>query len=516
MATVSSSAMIAPGLNPPVTPRLTKAKMQVPATPPSTRRSGRAKKDTERGAEFKKSHKKADKAPKLPVTPSRSPSRGAIAQEPSPEESVKGDADGKSDKNDTVTLSQGKRIILRFSPDHVRRVFGGKNDDGTISPSPSSSDEVEPVKPAPAPEDTKATSKVLRKTAKKPVWGVFALPASMTGSQAADESEGVIPSIETVEEHEIVEDTAQPEPAATGEECVKKAKTTPKKKAVKKSKPKTVAASEEATTASNTSANNEAAKEVSRPAAPAPKKRGYGTAQLVDNESAKRSAKLQKFSHLGRRELVAPEPEVASAEPSLDKTEPTAWLFAYGKEGSESYLRAKFPGCNYEGYGHAKLDNYKFVLHSDGYAKAVPEDGAEIHGALWKIPEKIRATLEKKAAKHGMKYVLVPDIQPMRQHPDYEPGVWGAPWVTHAEPLKCWMGVCEKLDGNEELGKAVARDNFYKRRGLSGPIMEMELAGVPQEYFEKYTRQWVPLPRIGGLDTGYHIDHKRVKLSKKK
>lgn len=46
MATVSSSAMIAPGLNPPVTPRLTKAKMQVPATPPSTRRSGRAKKDT--------------------------------------------------------------------------------------------------------------------------------------------------------------------------------------------------------------------------------------------------------------------------------------------------------------------------------------------------------------------------------------------------------------------------------------------------------------------------------------
>ncbi|KAG4432475.1 hypothetical protein IFR05_012041 [Cadophora sp. M221] len=500
--------MIAPGPTPPITPLLANVKMEVPATPPSTRRSVRAHKNTERGAEFKRSLEKAEKAPKLPITPSRSP-RAGTAQESSPKESFQGDFDGKNDQDGIVTPSQDKKYYLVFSPDQVRHVFGRRNSNDTISPSPSPSGEVKPVEPAPAlKKDIKAAPKVQRKTVKKPASKAFALPAPMIDSEGAVESQGIIPNIETAD------DTVKPEPAATVKgyvEKLKKPARAPKRKTVKKSKP--VAAPEEANVP-KTSANNEAAKEVSNPA-PA-KKRGYGTAQLVYGETAQHSAKLQKFSHLGRRELVAPEPVVASAEPGPDEKEPTAWLFAYGKEGSEKYLRAKFKGCSFEGYGHAKLDNYKFVLHSDGYAKAVPEQGAEIHGALWKIPEKIRATLEKKAAKHGMKYVLVPDIQPMRKHPDYEPGAWGAPWISHAEPLKCWMGVCEKLDGKEELGKEVARDSFFKRRGLSGLIMEMELAGVPQEYFEKYTRQWVPPPRFGGFDTGYHVDQKLVKPSKKK
>ncbi|PVH84725.1 hypothetical protein DL98DRAFT_568795 [Cadophora sp. DSE1049] len=519
MASVSSSAISVAGLTPPDTPpALTMtAKKQIPVTPTSIRRSARGVKPTEKGAQFT-TPKKVQKAL---VTPSPSPPQ-VVKKLSATKNGAKSVEDGKSDQAEKAASSPPK-LMLRFAPEIVLKSFRG---DSTVSPSPPSSAEGATVISAPAlKKGGKAKSTIelnITKGASKPVAATASMSASDSDSTAV--SDNILPSIEDVPENEVEElevpvaanKKTPPKPArnpATKPASKKKAP----KNVVKQPEPKTDTLFQESSLSSQTPPNNETAKDVSKPA-PASKKRGYGSSESAsDKDTANgRPSKFQKVSPLGRKQnVVAPEPIVDAAPPGPDETELTAWLFACGKEGSEKYLRKKFPRCKIEAYGYGTLDNYKFILHSDGYAKAIEQDGSELYGAIWKIPEKIRATLEKKAGKHGMKYVHVPDVQPMRRHPDYEPNCWSAPWVSHAEPLKCWMGVCENLDGKEEKGKAIVEDDFFKRRGLSRVIMEMEMAGVPGEYVQKCIRSWVPPPR-NAFDTGYFIDHKRVKPSKKK
>lgn len=525
MATVSSGAMSSPGLAAPGTSlALTMtAKKQIPATPSSIRRSARSFKPTEKAAQFNM----PTMGHEVLITPSPSPPHALVVKKLSAKKDALKSADDRKsdqDKDAQKTASFLPKLKLRFAPEIVLKSFRG---DSTVSPSPPLPDEGATVISASTPK-TRSQARldvelnIAKKSASKPV--VTTDPMSASESDSTTASDNILPTIESVPEEEVEQDLEVSFTATkkTQIQSAKKSATkpTPKKKAPKKVVKKTGAKTDspfgEGSLSSQAPPGNETAKDVAKPA-PASKKRGCGDSDSAGSKETTngRPSKIQKVSPLGRKQnVVTPEPIVDATPPGPDETELTAWLFAYGKEGSEKYLREKFPRCTIEAYGYGKLQNYKFILHSDGYAKAVEEAGSKIYGALWKIPEKIRSTLEKKAGKHGMKFVHIPDIQPMRRHPDYEPNCWTAPWVSHAEPLKCWMGVCEKLNGSEEKGKVAIEDDFFKRRGLSRVIMEMEMAGVPGAYVQKYIRSWIPPPR-NPYDTGYFIDHKQVKLSKK-
>ncbi|XMA08127.1 hypothetical protein WAI453_000918 [Rhynchosporium graminicola] len=544
------------------------AKFQRFTTPNNTRSSRRLKKQTERGAELEAS--KAKKVTNNLITPSSSPPDIASNQiaRGSSEDSV---VSSKSDQAVRKVSPSGKNMImLRFQGENVARVFGSGSS-ATQSVSPTPSDKIDIVASLPVPKKGKATSGVQSPAAKKPTLNATDERASMLVETKPTNHW----------ETETKDDGAQPEPAAAPERRVSKRKKTssaletPKneqdnlavlddaqaestvtpKRQVSKSKnaSSTLDSSKNRTKRNNTSstlktamnqteslptlmsspssgeptpsktpAKHDLSEETSRPTA-APARRGHGKRTLTtalpgqDKESQFRPAKIQKLSPPDLKPVAVPEPIVTVVDSTPENTELTAWLFAYGKEGCERYMRDKFPGCNFEGYGYGRLANYEFVLHHDAYAKAVPKAGSEIYGSLWKVCEAIRSTLETKALKHGMKYHSIHSIQPVRKDPNFEPGMWNAPLVNHAEPLKCWMGVCETLDSDEEMkaGKLEIKVNFWKRRGLSRVIMEMELAGVPQEYFDRYTRGWVPPPR-NPFDTGYFVDRKEKKPKKAK
>ncbi|KAK0101370.1 hypothetical protein ONS95_006545 [Cadophora gregata] len=517
--------MPAPGLSPLNTPpALTRAAMkQVPATPISIRGSTRGIKPTEKVAQL--STLKEDQ--KALITPDPSPPQVLVGKKLlAKKNAIESVQDGKSDQVSKAASSPSK-VMLRFAPNVVQSWKSRVDSTSSPSPSPPSSGQDSIVTTAKVPKNgSKAISTIELKSTTTGSKPVKTAPMSASDSESTSLSDSILPSIEKILEYDIEEElevpVATPNKASTRSAKKPVYKPAPKKapkKAINKNETKIDTPLQERSVSSQTSLNNEVAKDVANSAATS-RKRGFAKSNSEStNEKATtngRTSKVQKVSPLGRRQtIVSPEPIVDTDPPGFDETELTAWLFAYGKEGSEDYLRAKFPRCSLEAYGYGKLQDYKFILHSDGYAKAIQENGSEIYGAIWKIPEKVHATLEKKAGKHGMKYIQVPNIQPMRRHPDYEPNCWNAPWVPHAEPIKCWMGVCEKLDDSEENGKEIIENDFFKRRGLSRVVMEMEMAGVPAEYVQKYIRSWVPPPRTP-YDTGYFVNRQRIKPVKKK
>ncbi|KAL2074242.1 hypothetical protein VTL71DRAFT_8020 [Oculimacula yallundae] len=507
MAPTLNNASFASILEKPATPP-SKAKNQALSTPINSRSSRRIKKQTERGAELEAS--KAKKVPTLPVTPSSSVKQVSMS-ETSPEKIDDGDTNSKSDRARSSSSSPGK-IMLRFPSKTVLRVFrSGSSQTPSLSPTPS--EEIEVIEPDSEPVKGKATTRTRSGAIQKPSSKRTRAPppASMFVKKRSDTSEGT-----------AVNDGTQSEPATPAKRRASKriqqssslsSLETLKDEPVDTPPVESPPAPEEAPV-SKAPAVQKASKAAPKPA-PAPKKRGgkRTAPSALDNESPPRPAKIQKRSSSDSKPVVLPEPVVAVVERTADETEVTAWLFAYGKEGSEKYLREKFPGCSFEGYGYGKLNNYEFILHHDAYAKATPNKGSEIYGSIWKVCEKIRSTFETKASKHGMQYIHMPNIQPVRKDPNYEPTFWNVPLINHDVPLKCWMGVCDTLDGSEELGKVVAEVDFFKRRGLSRVIMEMEFGGVPQSYFDRFTRMWVPRPR-NAFDTGYYNDPKRDKPKK--
>ena len=179
------------------------------------------------------------------------------------------------------------------------------------------------------------------------------MSSSDSGSIAVSDS--ILPSIENAPEDRVEElDTLVAVTKKNPARSAKKPATKPApkksapKKAVKKPESKTDTPFQKSSQSSDTPPNNETAKEVAK-AAPASKKRGIGaTDSTNDKDTANgRPTKVQKVSPPGRKQnVVAPEPVVEVAPPGPDETELTAWLFAYGKEGSEKYLKEKFPRCN--------------------------------------------------------------------------------------------------------------------------------------------------------------------------
>ncbi len=66
--------------------------------------------------------------------------------------------------------------------------------------------------------------------------------------------------------------------------------------------------------------------------------------------------------------------------------------FAYGSNMSRAVMRAHAPGAM--PLGAATLANYRFVITADGYASVELRRVAAVHGVLWRLTPRDRATLD--------------------------------------------------------------------------------------------------------------------------
>jgi len=66
--------------------------------------------------------------------------------------------------------------------------------------------------------------------------------------------------------------------------------------------------------------------------------------------------------------------------------------FAYGSNMSRAVMRAHAPGA--VPLGVAALADHSFVITADGYASVEPARGRLVHGVLWQLTPRDRATLE--------------------------------------------------------------------------------------------------------------------------
>lgn len=57
--------------------------------------------------------------------------------------------------------------------------------------------------------------------------------------------------------------------------------------------------------------------------------------------------------------------------------------FAYGSNMSRKGMAARCPGA--ESAGIAVLDDYRFIIMTDGYASVEPARGDYVYGVLWKL-----------------------------------------------------------------------------------------------------------------------------------
>ena len=66
--------------------------------------------------------------------------------------------------------------------------------------------------------------------------------------------------------------------------------------------------------------------------------------------------------------------------------------FAYGSNMSRAVMRAHAPGA--VPLGVAALADHRFVITADGYASVEPARGRLVHGVLWQLTLRDRATLD--------------------------------------------------------------------------------------------------------------------------
>jgi gamma-glutamylcyclotransferase (GGCT)/AIG2-like uncharacterized protein YtfP len=134
--------------------------------------------------------------------------------------------------------------------------------------------------------------------------------------------------------------------------------------------------------------------------------------------------------------------------------------FAYGSNMSRALMRRYCPGA--QALGSARLDGWRFMVTSDGYASIVPARGGAVHGVLWRLGTRDLAALNAYESldsglyrtrllpvRHGARVVraltyLGRSIQAGRPRPGYQDGIvvpaareWGLP-ARYVAELARW------------------------------------------------------------------------------
>jgi gamma-glutamylcyclotransferase (GGCT)/AIG2-like uncharacterized protein YtfP len=101
--------------------------------------------------------------------------------------------------------------------------------------------------------------------------------------------------------------------------------------------------------------------------------------------------------------------------------------FAYGANMHRDVMRRHAPEA--VPIGAAALANYRFIITADGYASVVPALAHTVHGVLWRITPRDRATLDAWENVAGKLYRA--EILPVRQAGQVRPAL-----VYIARPLR--------------------------------------------------------------------------------
>ncbi|HEX2653806.1 MAG TPA: gamma-glutamylcyclotransferase family protein [Xanthobacteraceae bacterium] len=65
--------------------------------------------------------------------------------------------------------------------------------------------------------------------------------------------------------------------------------------------------------------------------------------------------------------------------------------FAYGSNMSRVHMQRRCPSA--KAIGLARLDGWRYLIMSDGYASAAPSPGRTVHGVLWHLQPRDLAAL---------------------------------------------------------------------------------------------------------------------------
>ena len=68
------------------------------------------------------------------------------------------------------------------------------------------------------------------------------------------------------------------------------------------------------------------------------------------------------------------------------------FYFAYGSNMARHQMKRRCPAAR--AVGPARLDGWRFIVNRRGTASIIPEDGAEVHGVLWRTTRVCIATLD--------------------------------------------------------------------------------------------------------------------------
>ncbi len=152
--------------------------------------------------------------------------------------------------------------------------------------------------------------------------------------------------------------------------------------------------------------------------------------------------------------------------------------FAYGSNMHRAVMRRHAPGA--QPLGVARLSHYRFVITADGYASILPARGEVVHGALWRLTPRDRATLDAWENIAGGRYraATMPVIAAGCHRPALvylarprRTGVakagymeivvaaaraWELP-ADYVDSLKAWLSVRPAGSGHRKLGDVACR-----------------------------------------------------------
>jgi hypothetical protein len=104
--------------------------------------------------------------------------------------------------------------------------------------------------------------------------------------------------------------------------------------------------------------------------------------------------------------------------------------FAYGSNMHRALMRRHAPDA--QPLGVATLAGHRFVITADGYASVAPAAGHDVHGLLWRITPRDRATLDTWESVETGLYRA--ETLPLRRAEDPAPDVEALVYIARASP----------------------------------------------------------------------------------
>ncbi|MFC1479795.1 gamma-glutamylcyclotransferase family protein [Planctomycetota bacterium] len=135
--------------------------------------------------------------------------------------------------------------------------------------------------------------------------------------------------------------------------------------------------------------------------------------------------------------------------------------FAYGSNMNLGQMEQRCPGAKVLSTG--ELDKFRFIINERGYATIIPDEGSAVYGVVWQISKNHEKRLD--------------------EYEGVDRGLYEKEYHTINTETESYSSLVY-IASDREKGKP-------KPGYIEGVIKGAESNSLPQDYIDKYLKQWI-------------------------